>query len=170
MASTTAVETLLDHPNLTTMGLFFEANAGIVAALGPSLDQHGLAGQRFEVLLRLIRTPGRRLRMTDLAAQTTLSASGLTRVIDRLVTEGLVERATCPSDRRGSYAVLTSAGEARVLAAVPDHLGQVTGLFDRAFTPRELDQFSVLLRKLRDTVHPYAERGGSCADGEPDEA
>lgn len=165
MPATTAVETLLDHPNLTTMGLFFEANAGIIAAMGPRLDEYGLAGQRFDVLLRLVRTPGHRLRMTDLAAQTTLSASGLTRVIDRLVAEGLVERATCPSDRRGSYAVLTSAGEARILAAVPDHLGQITHLLDQAFTPRELDQFSLLLRKLRDTVHPEAERGGSRDEG-----
>lgn len=165
MAPTTSVKTLLGHPKLTTMGLFFEANAGILATVGPQLDAvHGLSGQRFEVLLRLVRTPGHRLRMTDLAAQTTLSASGLTRVVDRLVAEGLVERATCPSDRRGSYAVLTSAGEARILAAIPDHLAQLADILERAFSQRELDQFSHLVRKLRDTVHPEAARGGTDCD------
>lgn len=160
MAPKTAVETILDHPNLTTVGLFFEAHAGVHATVTPELEgEHGLSGQRFEVLLRLVRSPGHRLRMTDLAAQTTLSASGLTRVVDRLVAEGFVERVACPSDRRGSYAVLTPAGRDRIAAALPDHLQQVTDILERAFSPREIDQFSNLMRKLRDTVHPDAARG-----------
>ena len=66
--------------------------------------------QWFEVLLRLARTPGGRLRMSDLAAQTTLTASGLTRVVDRLEDAGLVKREACPTDRRSTYAVLTAEG------------------------------------------------------------
>ncbi len=150
MARTTAPDTLLEHPHLTTMGLFFEAHAGIADA----------ASQR------LARTPGHRLRMTDLAAQTTLSASGLTRVVDRLVAGGLVERSTCPSDRRGAYATLTSAGEALLLAAVPDHLEQLTAILEGALSAEEIDTFGALMRRLRDAVHPDAARGallGDCA-------
>ena len=159
MARTAAIDTLLEHPKLTAIGLLVEAHAGLAAALSPALENdHGLPGQRFEVLLRLVRSPGARLRMTDLAAQTTLSASGLTRVIDRLVEEGLVERAACPSDRRGAFAVLTPAGRARILAAVPDHLEQINAIVDQAFSPHELESFSALLRKLRDVVHPDAAR------------
>lgn len=157
--ATTTQRRALDHPNLTTMGLFFEAHAGVVAKAGKRLEaDHGLSGQPFEVLIRLARNPGRRLRMSDLALQTTLSASGLTRVIDRLVASGLVTRASCPSDRRGSYAVLTDEGEARLLAAIPDHLAELTELLDRAFTERELETFTKLIRKLRDVVHPDAAR------------
>lgn len=165
--ATTARTRPIDHPYLTTMGMFFEAHAGVHAVLGKHLEaSHRLSGQPFEVLIRLARTPGHRLRMSDLALQTTLSASGLTRVIDRLVAEGLVERATCPSDRRGSYAVLTSAGEARILAAVPGHLAQLTEVLETAFTSREIDTFTGLIRKLRDVVHSEAERGGaSCGEG-----
>lgn len=156
MAPKTA-PTVIEHPNLTTMGLFFEAHAGVVATAGKRLEtQHGLSGQPLEVLLRLARTPGKRLRMSDLAVQTTLSASGLTRVVDRLVVSGFVERASCPSDRRGTYAVLTAAGEARLLAALPDHLAHLTELLDAAFTADELAEFSRLIRQLRDVVHPGA--------------
>ena len=119
MTRTVAAKPSLDHPNLTTMGLFVETYAGLASTTGPRLEaDHGLSAQWFEVLLRLARTPGHRLRMSDLAAQTTLSASGLTRVVDRLEAAGLVTRAACPSDRRGSFAVLTGAGEARILDAV----------------------------------------------------
>lgn len=156
------------HPNLTTMGLFAEAQAGLAALLERELEGgHGLSGQRFEVLVRLVRTPGHRLRMSDLAAQTTLSASGLTRVVDRLVAEGLVERVSCPSDRRGSFAVLTAEGAARILAAVPGHLAQITELLDAAFTPEDLERFTALLRRLRDTVNPAAERASRAPSSDP---
>lgn len=154
MPRTTSATQLLSHPHLTTMGLFVEAHAGLVAIEAA----HGLSGQWFEVLLRLARTPGERLRMSDLAAQTTLSASGLTRVIDRLESQGLVERAACPSDRRGSYAVLAPAGRQRILAALPGHVDELAGIFDRAFTPAELETFGSLMRRLRDVVNPDAER------------
>ncbi|MEX2292307.1 MAG: MarR family winged helix-turn-helix transcriptional regulator [Acidimicrobiales bacterium] len=159
MARATDVNELAEHPNLTAVGLLVEVHAGLAASLGPSLEaDHGLPGQRFEVLLRLVRSPGERLRMTDLAAQTTLSASGLTRVVDRLVDEGLVERAACPSDRRGAYAVLTAAGRTRVLTAVPDHLEQITSILAQALSPHEIETLSALLRRLRDVVHPDATR------------
>ena len=170
MAPTTARARLdpavVDHPNLTTIGLFAEAHAGLGALLERELETaHGLSGQRFEVLVRLVRSPGQRLRMSDLAAQTTLSASGLTRVVDRLVREGLVERAACPSDRRGSFAVLTAKGERQILAALPAHVAQITELLEGAFAAADLERFSALLRQLRDSVNPDAERasrGASC--------
>lgn len=159
----------LEHPNLTTMGLFAEAHAALSARVERELERaHGLSGQRFEVLIRLVRSPGHQLRMTDLAAQTTLSASGLTRVVDRLVAEGLVERVSCPSDRRGSFARLTALGEERILAAVPAHLAQITEVLETAFAPNDLERFSALLRQLRDNVDPAAERASRPVGTDPD--
>lgn len=151
-------EDLLDHPDLTTAGLLVEVHAGLVASTQRSLEvEHGLSGQWFEVLIRLVRSPGHRLRMSDLAAQTTLSASGLTRVVDRLVEHGLVQREACPSDRRGAFAVLTSDGEARILGAVPMHVAQLRELF-AVLSASEQEALSDLLRKLRDSVNPCAAR------------
>ena len=72
--------------------------------------ERSLSSQSFDVLIRLARTPGSELRMSELAAQTSLTPSGLTRSVDRLQEQGLVARRVCPEDRRGAFAVLTPAG------------------------------------------------------------
>ena len=82
---------------ITLVGLVFETASGLHRMVGPPLErQCELAGQEFEILVRLTRTPGRRLRMSDLAAQTDLTPSGLTRAVDRLSSAGLVTREACP--------------------------------------------------------------------------
>jgi DNA-binding MarR family transcriptional regulator len=147
---------LLQHPFFTTGGLFVEAHAGLQAGMEKQLTtEAGISPQWFDVLMRLARTPGHRLRMTDLAAQTILSASGLTRAVDRLEGVGLVRREACPSDRRGSYAVLTDAGLEAVAAAAPAHLALMTQVLE-IFTPAEVETLTALLHRLRDHVNPEA--------------
>ena len=147
----------LEHPHVTTIGLFMEAHAGLSAAMEQELEtRSGLSVQWFEVMIRLARSPGHRLRMSDLAAQTTLSASGLTRAVDRLEAAGLVAREACPTDRRSTYAVLTEAGQARIRTAVPVHVDHVVSVLDSVFTPEELQTFSDLTRRLRDAANPCA--------------
>ena len=105
---------VLADERLTTAGLFFEAWAGLNSTLERRLTQEcGISVQWFELLVRLARSPGQRLRMCDLAAQVSMSPSGLTRAVDRLEAEGLVVRAHCPDDRRVAWAHLTPAGLAR---------------------------------------------------------
>ena len=160
---------IVQHPHLTTAGLLVEAHAGFSAGLERRLAAEcGLSVQWFDVLMRLVRTPGHRLRMSDLAAQTTLSASGLTRAIDRLEGAGLVQREVCPSDRRGAFAVLTDAGEARITEAVPVHITQLEAIFDDLYSPKELEALTELLHRLRDRVNPEAARASEPhADDEP---
>ncbi len=156
--ATSALEDL-EHPLLTTGGLLVESHAGLSLRAERRLGaETGLTAQWFEVLLRLVRSPGRRLRMSDLAAQTTLSASGLTRVVDRLEDAGLVRREACPSDRRGAFAALTEEGETRILQAVPLHVAHLVEIFQPVFTPAELETFASLLRRLRDALNPDAAR------------
>ena len=64
----------------------------------------------FDVLAAVDAAPGRRVRLRDLADAVLLTRAGLTRVLDRVEAEGLVRRESCPSDGRGSEAVLTDAG------------------------------------------------------------
>lgn len=147
----------LDDPRLTAVGLVFEAHAGLKAQLERRLEADaGLSVQWFEVLLRLVRSPGRRLRMTDLAAQTSVTPSGLTRVVDRLCEAGLVARESCAEDRRSWYATLTDAGVARVEEAVPAHLRHIDEVIGSVLDPDELDQLAALVRKLRDATNPTA--------------
>src|SRR3982750_2145275 len=116
------VSSNLDDPRFTAIGLFAEAYTGLTARFAAQFEEHRLSAVEFEVLLRLGRSPRRRLRMTDLAGQTSLSTSGVTRVVDRMDRDGLVRREACASDRRSSYAVITEAGVDRLEAVMPGHL------------------------------------------------
>jgi MarR family 2-MHQ and catechol resistance regulon transcriptional repressor len=150
----------LNDERLTLAGLFFEAHAGLSAELGRRLEAEcGLSVSSFEVLLRVARSEGRRLRMSDLAAQVTLSSSGLTRAVDRLVAAGLVQRESCPSDRRGSYAALTPAGTKRIDDAARAHIGHLEEVFLSVLDTTQRAALEDALRALRDTLNPGALSG-----------
>jgi MarR family 2-MHQ and catechol resistance regulon transcriptional repressor len=153
---------LFEDPGITAMGLLNEVYAGLHARFVPLLAAHGLSGAEFEVLIRLARSPGRRLRMSDLAAQTTLSTSGTTRVVDRLERDALVERTTCPSDRRGFFAQLTAAGLERLTAVMPDHNALIARWFTGLLPPDRLERLLTDLRQIRDQVSPGATAGSNC--------
>lgn len=149
----------LADPRLTMVGLLEETRAGLRDRFAEQLTEHGLSPLEFEVLLRLARTPDQRLRMSDLAEQVLMSASGLTRVADRLEAAGLLLRATCDEDRRGTWAVLTDAGLRRLLAALPGHLDVVDRWFTGVLTDAELETVTDVLRRVRDLVRPQATTG-----------
>lgn len=150
----------LDDDRLTLVGLLLETVAGLEDVLGKGHERcAGISSQWFEVLLRLGRSEGRRLRMSELAAQTTMSPSGLTRAVDRLAAAGLVERMECESDRRGSYAVITDEGMRRLQAALPDHLRQIEEQVIDVLTSGERRELERLVRKVRDRVKPGATTG-----------
>ncbi len=145
--------TRVDDERLTTVGLLFESAAGLRRLFERSFEsERALSAPSFDVLIRLSRTPGGALRMSELAAQTSLTPSGLTRSVDRLQDQGLVRRESCSEDRRGSFAVLTSEGQELMDRAIPGHLAQVGQVLDQLFTPDEERAFSELLRRVRDYV------------------
>jgi len=110
--------------------------------------QHGLTLSDFEVLLRLARAQDRRLRRVDLAEEVLLTASGITRLLDGLEKGGYVERASCDSDRRVVYAVITDAGLAKLEEAASSHFAQVEELFGGRYDEHELVELTSLLRRL----------------------
>lgn len=142
---------------VTLVGLLLETAAGLRRFLAPNVEGLlGVGGQAFEVLIRLARSPGQRLRMSDLAAQTGLSPGGLTRSVDRLVEAGLAVRESCPNDRRGSFARLTELGAGRTAEALGRHREDVAALFDGLLSPEQVQRLAELVRVLRDRVHPDA--------------
>jgi MarR family transcriptional regulator, 2-MHQ and catechol-resistance regulon repressor len=156
---------IFDDPRLTAMGLLAETFAGMQAKILPALTAAGLSATEFDVLLRLARSPGERLRMTDLATQTALSTSGVTRVVDRLENRGLVRRESCASDRRGAYAVLTGAGRDLLAGVVQTHVRDIDRWFTGLLEAGQLDALLRALRILRDQVRPGATAGGISACG-----
>ena len=125
------------------------------SALTKDLDAQLVAGHRmslstYEVLLFLNDAPDGRLRMSELADSVLLSRSGLTRLVDRLQREGLLERDTCTEDARGAFAVITEEGRAVFCAARATHLDGVRELFLRHFTIEELEQLGEMWDRVFD--------------------
>jgi DNA-binding MarR family transcriptional regulator len=148
----------LDERELRAWRGMLRAHAALTKALDADLDAaHGLPLSSYEVLLYLADAEGGRMRMRDLASSVILSRSGLTRLADRLEREGLIARESCPSDARGSYAVITPAGVGKLAAARATHLAGVRSLFLQHFSADELD----VLGDAWDRVVP----GAASADG-----
>jgi DNA-binding MarR family transcriptional regulator len=140
---------------LTAQAVVLDAVEGQLQDLG----QMPLAW--YEVLVRLSQTPEGALRMQDLAERLVLSRSGVTRLADRLEAAGLIERASCPSDRRGTYAVLTDAGRAALQRTQPLVDKAVEEQLGRHLEVSEARLLESILGKLLE-AHGYAKRGDSC--------
>lgn len=128
---------------------FIETQSDLVTALESDLTQTGLTLGDYQVLVFLSEAPDHRLRMCDLAEQLQLSPSGLTRRLDGLVREGLVEREPSELDRRVMLAVLTHAGWTRLGAAAPTHLASVRRRIVDHLTDDELTAMASIFAKLR---------------------
>lgn len=152
------MDTQLDDLELTAWRAFLTAHAGIVRALDHELtDEEALSLSHYEILLRLDRAEAVSLRMSDLAAQVLLSPSGISRAVGHLESKGLVERISCPTDRRGSFAALTEKGAERLRRAAPVHVRGIREHFSRRLSRAELEQLSSLLGRLEGL-------GGSAGD------
>jgi DNA-binding MarR family transcriptional regulator len=128
---------------------FLRAHAAVTRELNAELvTRHGLTINDYEVLLHLNEAPGRRLRGVDLSDRLSLTASGITRLLDGLERRGYVDRERCASDGRVTYAVLTEAGVNGLRTASRTHLRGVRRLFESHFDEDEAATLASLLERL----------------------
>src|SRR5438874_3913526 len=149
MSSATAVkmptgeQQVLSDEELRAWRGLLRAHSCLAKRLDATLEHaHGLPMTSYEVLHHLEEASAERMRMCDLAAQAQLSRSGLTRLVDRLAREGLLERCSCEHDARGSYACLTTLGRRRLAEARGTHLAVVREHFFSRFSEEELDMLA----------------------------
>jgi len=164
-----------DAQRLDAWRSLLEAHAALTEVLEDELVAAcGLPLAWYEVLLHL-HEGGGRSRMQELAFSVLLSKSGVTRLVDRMVVAGLVVRESCPNDRRGTLAVLTDEGRAKLRSAGPAHLRGIEEHFGRYLTPDEADVMSVALTRVvaaRDGRRRSEEcldapaGAGECGDGQ----
>jgi DNA-binding MarR family transcriptional regulator len=149
---------LLDGAALDAWRSYLKSHASILRALDADLiAQHSMTTRDYEVLLYLSQEPERKLPMSALAESTMLTRSGITRLVDGLVANGLIERVSCPNDARVSYAQLTDAGYEKLRDAGCTHVASIRKLFLEHFTADEIDQLASLLGRL-----PGGGGGGAC--------
>ena len=139
---------LTDLETRAWVGLL-HAHATMVKQLDAELlAAHGLSLSAFEVLWRLAATEQGRLRMTELADLVLLSPSGLSRLVDRLEGEGMIERVACPTDGRAVNATITAAGRARLSASEARHVEGVRRHFLAHFSEAEVGQLGEFWLRL----------------------
>ena len=147
-------------PRLEPWRAFLTAHARVTRQLDEELRvEHDLSLAEYDALLVIANEPDRRIRMRQLADRVILSKSGVTRLIDRLVLDGLVARDACLTDARGAEAVLTQAGLDRLRRASRTHLRGIAEHFLGAVD-------DVDLPTIERSMHAVADR--ACPGGPPD--
>lgn len=124
-------------------------HAAITSAIDETLRlEIGIPGAWYEALVE-IAFAGRSMRMSDFARETTLTKSGATRFVDRLEEAGLVERLSCPTDRRAYNLALTAEGSRLQKASDPHVLGIIHDRFGRHLSHDEARAIGDALSRTR---------------------
>lgn len=125
------------------------AHSMLIARLDEELErEHGLPLTSYEVLMYLGDADAGQLRMGELAERLLLSRSGITRLVDRLERQGLVERRRCGDDGRGYFAALTPDGRRVLDGARADHLDGVRRHFLARLEPGEAEALGAVWSRL----------------------
>ena len=142
---------------------FIRAHATIVKELGIELRAaHGLPLSSFDVLVQLSLASNGRMQMHELAEAVHISRSGLTRLVDRLERQGLIERHRGERDPRRVFARVTRSGLERLTETTPTHVTGVRRRFLERLSPNQVEQLAVVWDQLLDSV-PEREPGSSKA-------
>ena len=130
---------------------FLRTHATLVRELDDELTRaHDLPLSSFDVLVQLASAPDGEMRMSQLADAVLLSRSGLSRLVARLVDQGLVERRECASDGRGAFATLTAEGRRRLEEARETHRSGVRERFLSRLSEAQQRQLGAAWRRVLD--------------------
>lgn len=150
------VATKLNETELRAWQALLHAHHDVTERLDADLrNQHGLTFSEYDVLLRLARAPGRALRMSELAERVLLSPSGLTRLVDRLVHDGLVTRDTFQEDARVTMARLTNRGRERLRRAARTHLQGIREHYTGQLSETQLRNVASALETITGPHEPH---------------
>ncbi len=143
----------VDETRLAAWRNFITAHANLIDLI----DRELTAADRlplnwYDVLIELVEAPENRLRMHELAQKVVLSRSGLTRLVDKLETAGLLRRQTAPDDRRGAFAVLTDKGKDAVRKSWPVYSKGIAKHFASHITEGEAQIIRDVFARILETI------------------
>ena len=127
---------------------FLHAGTASALALDAALEGTGVGHSEYDVLLNVATGPKDGLRPTELAERVLITKSGLTRLVDRLVERGYLERRACQSDRRGQLIVLTSDGRRAFRRAAPNVVRAIGTLFGDRFAERDVAALRIACERI----------------------
>jgi MarR family transcriptional regulator, 2-MHQ and catechol-resistance regulon repressor len=145
----------VDDPAITTYGRLLEVARRLEQVFARTItEQAGMPGPRFELLLRLGRTPGEQLTMSALADQLGVTSGGATRLVDKVAADGLVARRACSEDRRVHHVALTEEGRAVLAEVLAWHRADLARELTEHLTADEQAELDRILDKLRAPAGP----------------
>lgn len=134
---------------LTTWGQLCRVHGAVARRVEGDLEKEcGVSLLTYNALRRLSDAPGQRLRLSALVEEGAMTKSGISRMVDRLEKSGLVSTEGCPSDRRGSFAVLTPAGKEVLVKAVKIFGGHVRDAIEASLQPEDVETLGALLQRI----------------------
>jgi DNA-binding MarR family transcriptional regulator len=143
------MKTNLPEGHLAAWRRFYPAFWRIHAAIESDLAAAGLPSLSwYDALYELYLAPGRHLRMNELARHALLSRSGLTRLVDKLEQEKLIERKSCPTDGRVQHAQLTDKGVEMLRQVWPAYRAGIAKYFAAHVSDAEAAQLEKILGKV----------------------
>jgi len=133
------------------------------AALERVIADHAVArsphdATTLDLLVRLQLAPQQQLRGVELCRQLDLSKSHVSRVIDRIESDGLVQRQADPDDRRAQQITLTRAGEEAVETFAPHLVAVLNKTLNSTLTEEERDTLVELLARISESAHGFLEQ------------
>lgn len=147
------ISKLSEITNTSTWPLFLTVHAVLVSKIEARLSEAGLPLLSwYDVLWALEHANDKRLRMSELAETTVLSRSNLTRLVDRMASAGLVERARAEEDRRGAFAVVTGKGRAMRRKMWQIYSVAIEELFENHIDGDDAAQLAATLRRILDAA------------------
>src|SRR5512132_4058595 len=147
----------LPEPHLSAWRALLNAHASVVGRIEEALASAGLPPLAwYDVLWAVRRAPGRQVRMAELADGLTLSRGGVTKLVDRLASEGLLRRERAEDDGRGYYAVLTDGGEKMLRRMWPVYARVLRETFVDPLSEQEADAIAAGLQRANEAAAAHA--------------
>ncbi len=131
---------------------YIEASRHLIDVLEGDLTIHNLSLTDYEILTVIGEAKGGRIRMSDLALSSLVSKSRLSHRIKAMEKLGWVRKESCPEDKRGSFASLTSKGQKVLTGATMDHLQSVKNRFTQNLTSKDHEEVTRIFSKLTDAL------------------
>lgn len=132
---------------------FYLMRRGFDRTLDSQLQRDdGISISELEVLMSLVRSPGRRLRVRDLVELNGWEKSRVSHQVTRMEARGLVEREDCAEDRRASWVRLSRDGRRVVVRALPKHTATIRRILFDALTPGQQDELLAISKRMTDAM------------------
>jgi DNA-binding MarR family transcriptional regulator len=134
---------------VTAWESLFRAQVEIMRGLAADWPSNEISFNEYDVLFNLSRCPDRRIRLRELNKHVLLTQPSVSRLVDRLVSRGYLEKIGDPNDGRGAIVGLTEAGYALFRRVAVSHMATISNRIGSALSEEEFTELVRLCDRLR---------------------